>query len=280
MIVNPELSPECLIEQAGRVCYKSDLVSCYECGGDGAIDGETCKTCEGRGYVERDYIADPDPESAQMFVGRIMKRGHESVIEHASATVKLVCCRGVTHELVRHRIASYSQESSRFCNYSKDKFGKEITVIEPPFPSTPEGQSQRIFWARAMEEAENKYFAMLNAGAPPEIAREVLPNALKTEIVTTFNAREWLHFFALRMSKAAHPQIRQIAYLAFLLLQPHFPTVLAARKELANAVLTDLHNLTGHRPDIISARRELVPGVHDAAPHLSWSWKDVQPCGG
>lgn len=165
------------IEKAGRVCYKSE-----------------------------DNIKE---DSAAKFVAGILRRGHESVIEHYSLTVRIVCDRGVTHEIVRHRLASYSQESTRYCNYTGDKFGNEITVIKPCY--WEEGSEEFANWKRAMLYAEEYYFRLINNGATPQEARSVLPNSLKTEIVMTANLREWRHFLKLRTSKAAHPQMREIA---------------------------------------------------------------------
>ncbi len=164
------------IELAGRTCYKSE-----------------------------DKIT---AVSAVAFNERILSSGHHSVIEHVNITVKFVCDRGVTHELVRHRLASYSQESTRYANYSKDKFGKEITVIRPLFWS--ENSFEYAEWHRAMESAEKSYMRLIELGAQPEQARSVLPNSLKTEIVMTCNIREWRHVLMLRCSHAAHPQMREI----------------------------------------------------------------------
>ncbi len=165
-----------LVEAAGRTCYKSEhLIS---------------------------------SDSAPEFVGRIVASGHHSVIEHANLTVRFVCDRGVTHELVRHRLAAYSQESTRYANYSQDRFGNQITVIKPMF--WPEESEAFRRWAQAMAQAEEAYLELLAGGAKPQEARAVLPNSLKTEIVMTANLREWRHVLALRCSKAAHPQIRQL----------------------------------------------------------------------
>lgn len=165
------------IECAGRVCYKSEL-----------------------------KITD---SSAEKFVRSIIKSGHESVIEHEKITVKIVCDRGVSHEIVRHRIASYSQESTRYCNYGADKFGKELTFIKPYFWN--EDASEYKIWENTMRYIEKSYIQLIEAGASPQEARSVLPNSLKTEIIVTMNLREWRHFFKLRADKAAHPQMRQIA---------------------------------------------------------------------
>lgn len=171
------------IEWIGRTCYKSEL-----------------KMTE---------------DSAIGFIGNILKRGHESVLEHASITVKFICDRGVSHEIVRHRLASYSQESTRYCNYSADKFGQEITVILPCFFDTEMGTASNSFvydeWKRACERAEEAYFKLLDLGATPQQARAVLPNSLKTEVVMTANMREWLHFLKLRTAREAHPQMREVA---------------------------------------------------------------------
>lgn len=164
------------IELAGRTCYKSE-----------------------------DRIT---PDSAKKFVKRILDSGHHSVIEHINITVRFICDRGVTHELVRHRLASYSQESTRYANYSKDKFGNEITVIKPFFWSKDSSEYRE--WLKAMENAEEAYMKLIELGASPEQARSVLPNSLKTEIVMTCNIREWRHVLNLRCSQAAHPQMREV----------------------------------------------------------------------
>ena len=179
------------IEQAGRVCYKSE-----------------------------DNITD---ESAVKFAQNIIKRGHEAVLEHCSFTVKFIVDRGVSHEIVRHRVASYCQESTRYCNYSKDKFGKEITVIKPCF--WDEKSNLYTDWKSAMRMAESHYFDLLEQGATPQEARSVLPNSLKTEVVMTANIREWRHFLKLRTSSAAHPQIREVAIPLLKELQTKIPVL-------------------------------------------------------
>lgn len=163
------------IEKCGRVCYKSEG-----------------KICDG---------------SAEKFVASIIKRGHEAVLEHGSITVKFIVDRGVSHEIVRHRIASYCQESTRYCNYIKNDFGSEITVIQPYY--MVDSISYRV-WKEAMQSCENAYFDLLNIGLTPQEARTVLPNSLKTEVVMTANLREWRTFFKLRTPAAAHPQMREV----------------------------------------------------------------------
>lgn len=180
-----------LVEAAGRTCYLSERV-----------EGDT----------------------TEAFIKRLMKRKHWSVLEHASISLRFICDRGVTHELVRHRLASYSQESTRYCNYSKGKFGNEITVIEPCFweENSPEYQ----MWKKACEFSETMYMDLLNEGATPQQARSVLPNSLKTEIVVTMNVREWRHFLEMRLvgiAGAPHPQMVELAKLAYDILVDHYP---------------------------------------------------------
>lgn len=172
-ISHPE--PLKLIELIGRTCYKSE-----------------CKITE---------------TSAYDFVDMLLKKKHEAVIEHVSATVKFITDRGVTHEIVRHRVASYAQESTRYCNYSKDKFGAELTFIKPE----EIGQYESLdIWKQAMYETEKAYLNLIMNGASAQIARSVLPNSLKTELIMSANLREWRHFIRLRGSSEAHPQIRAL----------------------------------------------------------------------
>lgn len=161
-------------------------------------------------YKSEDNITD---KSASEFVSRIIKRGHYSVLEHFSISVRVICDRGISHEIVRHRIASYTQESTRFCNYGKGRFGEEISVIKPFFwdSDNPAEKEKYEIWKRSVQQSEQCYMNLLKMGAAPQEARSVLPNSLKTEIVVTMNLREWRHFFSLRASHAAHPQMREIA---------------------------------------------------------------------
>lgn len=146
--------------------------------------------------------------SASDFVRMLVQRGHEAMIEHCSITVKFICDRGISHEIVRHRIASYGQESTRYCSYHQDKFGNEITVIKPLFYEEETDKYKE--WKTACLESEKRYFNLLNLGSTAQEARSVLPTSLKTEIVVTMNMREWRHFLKLRTASAAHPQMREI----------------------------------------------------------------------
>jgi thymidylate synthase (FAD) len=189
------LNTDCLsvIEQAGRVCYKSEKKS--------------------------------TPEEQAHFIENLILRKHESVIEHGSATVLFVCDRGVSHEIVRHRLASFSQESTRYCNYGKQD---QVTFIAPCFwRDVPIGTIDLIppdalarmsrasaEWLLCMYNLETAYLEMIRQGAKPQEARSVLPNSLKTEVVMTANFREWRHFFKLRALGEAgvpHPQMLELA---------------------------------------------------------------------
>lgn len=177
------------LEECGRVCYKSES-----------------KITE---------------DSAPKFVAGILSRGHEAVLEHCSFTVKFICDRGVSHEIVRHRLASYCQESTRYCNYSKDDFGNEITVIEPCF-AVKYGYNR---WKSSCEEAERSYFMLLDYGWTAQQARTVLPNSLKTEVIMTANIREWRHFLKLRCAPAAHPQMQEVAYMLLEMVHSRIPVL-------------------------------------------------------
>lgn len=150
--------------------------------------------------------------SAAKLVAGLIKSGHEAMLEHASVTVRFVVDRGISHELVRHRLASFAQESTRYCNYSKDDFGSEITFIIPDYLEyKSEGWN---IWKESMKQAEDAYFKMLDFGLSPQQARAVLPNSLKTEVVMTANLREWRHFFKLRAlgtTGKPHPQMLEVA---------------------------------------------------------------------
>lgn len=175
-IISATPNLEQIIELAGRTCYKSE-----------------------------DKITE---KSADEFIERIKNFKHESVLEHGSITVRFIVDRGISHELVRHRLASFSQESTRYCNYGKDKFGNEITVIDPrPHISDAEFQ----IWKASCENAQDYYFTLLKGhGTSPQMARSVLPNSLKTEVVMTANPREWRHVFKVRAHRDAHPQMVEV----------------------------------------------------------------------
>lgn len=167
------ITPDALkhMERAGRTCYKSE---------------------------EKITLSD---ESAISFIQMILNRGHETILEHCSATVRIICDRGVTHEIVRHRIASYSQESTRFCNYGK--IGVKFII---PVDFILDEDDLNL-----LQVIENHYNKCLTNGRTPQQARYFLPNGLKTEIVMTANFREWRYFFTKRCAKDAHPQMQEVA---------------------------------------------------------------------
>lgn len=172
------------IEKAGRTCYKSE-----------------------------DRITD---ESAKAFVRTLIERWHESVLEHESIAVRFICDRGISHEIVRHRLASYSQESQRYVRYNDD-----IEFINPHMPNAKAHEA----WQELCERAEETYKELLSYGVQPEQARSVLPNSVKTELVMTANLREWRHFLKLRTAKAAHPQMRELTVPLLKELQERIPVV-------------------------------------------------------
>ena len=175
------------IELAGRTCYKSE---------NKITDG-----------------------SSERFVQMLIKRDHTAMVEHASVSYRVICDRGVTHEIVRHRLFSYAQESTRYVNYQK----RGIEFIKPCFWSD---QDENLgLWKYAMKQAEVSYNAMVLDGATPQEARSVLPNSLKTEIVITGNLREWLLFFTLRTTKFAHPQMQEVANMLLEDIKTHIPIV-------------------------------------------------------
>ena len=171
------------------------------------------RTC----YKSEDLIND---ESAEKMIKKLIKLNHLAMIEHASVSVLFTCDRGVTHEIVRHRVASYAQESTRYVNYSKDKFGNEIGYIDiaggialdTKMKDLPVETIDAIIseWHQACIDAEKHYMKMLELGATPQIARSVLNNSTKSDINVTMNLREWRHFFELRCDTPAHPQMREL----------------------------------------------------------------------
>ena len=174
VIYNRESGLEILqaIEKAGRVCYKSEH-----------------KITE---------------DSCYKFIDRIIKSGHKSVLEHKSITVKFIHNRGFTHELVRHRIASFSQESTRYVKYDGD-----MEFIEP-YWMDKETSYEALDWGNLMVYVERQYQEFIKEGLPPQAARGILPNDLKTEIVITANLREWRKIFELRCASGAHPDMVRI----------------------------------------------------------------------
>lgn len=172
------LDPKVIVD-AGRTCYKAN---------------------------KPDYT----PEEVDKFIRKLIKAGHESPLEHLSFTVKFITDRGISHELVRHRLAAFTQESTRYVNYAKDKFGSEISVVFPDYANYMISTRALETIKKSFEQAEENYMALIEEGVPPQFARSVLPTNLKTELVMTCNIREWRHILKLRCSPAAHPDIRYL----------------------------------------------------------------------
>lgn len=189
---------------------------------------ELIEDCGRVAYQSEDLI---NEESAPKFVKMIRGRNHGAVLEHSMMTVKFITDRGVSHELVRHRLASFTQESTRYCNYSKGKFGGHVTFIRPSWMTDDkylgefdvekcsdmgcykigDEQTPENLWMVGCLTAEDTYLSLLRKEWTPQQARSVLPNSLKTQIAVTANLREWLHIFQLRaIEKAAHPQMRAL----------------------------------------------------------------------
>ncbi len=186
-VILDDITPDVLkkLERLGRICYKSEH-----------------KITE---------------TSASEFVKKIMKKGHLGILEHAIATLVFVCDRGVTHELVRHRLASYLQESTRYCDYG----GGDIGFIEPPGLNS----DMEIEWRSSCHDDELRYNNLRDKGCSPQIARSVLPICVKTEIATTANFKQWLYIFSLRTTEKAHPQIRALMIEARALLAIECPVI-------------------------------------------------------
>lgn len=194
VVHRPGLYPlETWLENVGRTCYKSE-----------------------------DKITQ---DSADRFVRMLRDRGHHAMLEHCLISAMVRVDRGVTHEWVRHRLASYAQESTRYCNYGKGKFGSEITVVEYPWKNS---RVSREIHKRAAEAAEGFYMELLDAGEPPELARAVLPISVKTDLVISANAREWMHIFKMRTDSHAHPMIRSITKQIAQILSKQHPALFAA----------------------------------------------------
>ena len=218
-----------VIERCGRVCYKSEgnmkkYVPCSRCSAVCAVQlnghgepfpqgSDDCEQCHGQGYKT----------GAEAFLLSLIARGHKSVLEHASATMLFITDRGMTHEIVRHRICSYSQESTRFCNYGNSDNG--IKVIQPTLVrssgAADDGDYNTSKWKAAMDTCEDAYLELIKNGVAPQHARSVLPTCLKTEIAVTANFSQWRHMIGLRLldqAGKAHPQIKEL----FTMVLDHF----------------------------------------------------------
>jgi thymidylate synthase (FAD) len=175
------------------------------------LDGWTAefKLIEAAGRTAYKSESNMTEDSYKTFIMMLRKRRHFPVLEFGNMVVKVVTDRGISHEIVRHRLLSVVQESTRYCNYSADRFGEEITVVEPGFSSKEAGD----VWRGACENAEKSYFDLLKKGEPPQMARSVLPTSLKTELTLKGNFTEWRHIFdqrVLGLTGEPHPDMRRL----------------------------------------------------------------------
>lgn len=206
---------------------------------------DAARTC----YKSKNKITD---KSAEKLTDSLLRRGHHAMLEFGYARVALICNRGTTHELVRHRLCSFAQESTRYVDYAVDDGGIEFII--PAELSNVEnhtglfvGMSDLDLWKRAMTEAEFTYMELRRRGVQAQIARGVLPIDLKTEIVVSANLREWMHIFDLRCAKTAHPHIRNI--------------MLNVLDVFSNRIPVLFHNLKEKFVDVDREQIEVFEGV-------------------
>ena len=216
------------IEQVARTCYKSESKYGYEFTTDDRLKVIVDETEQDKQETESKKLNTSSGKKVSITANKLVKRlidsKHEAMLEFVDITVKFTCDRGVSHEIVRYRLASYAQESTRYCNYSKDKFGNELTFIIPSwldwkeetirkgdFEKSGSGSIDSQLFISNLLNAEDSYLRLIKEGWKPQQARMVLPMSIKTEINMKANLREWRHFFNLRCSQAAHPDIRVLA---------------------------------------------------------------------
>lgn len=175
-----------------------------------------CRTC----YRSEDRITD---ESYKTLLKNCINRGHESILEHEKITIRMVCDIGVYKDLTRHRHASFSIESTRYCNYGKDKFDNEIKFIEPV--NIEKGTELYLEWKNSCEEMETHYIKMAQMGATPDQMRMILPHSTAAVVTMTANIREWKHILSLRCTKHAHPAVEQVMIPLLLHLKQNMPEI-------------------------------------------------------
>lgn len=179
----------------------------------------------GRGsYNSEDRISE-DLSSAKKYVADRIAQGHESILEHSILTVRFVCDRAISHELVRHRLAAFTQESQRYCNYSKGKYDGQVTFIMPDWMEEDDESLEYTTWKEHCERAEKDYLDLMKIGCPPEKARMVLPNCTRTSIVVSANYREWRHILQLRTAPDAHPDMQNLMKRLLVRLHARIPVV-------------------------------------------------------
>ena len=174
-----------------------------------------CRTC----YRSEDKISE---ESYKNLLTNCLNRGHESVLEHEKITVRIYSDIGTYKDLTRHRFASFSVESTRYCSYNKDKYGNEIAVVNPVYI-----EDKEVFetWKKAIEDMEKAYMKMKELGASTDMCREILPHSTAAEYTMTANIREWKHILELRTTNHVHPAIRQVLIPLLLLFKEQMPEI-------------------------------------------------------
>ena len=175
-----------------------------------------CRTC----YRSEDKITE---ESYKTLLKNCINRGHESILEHEKITIRMVCDIGVYKDLTRHRHASFSIESTRYCNYGKDKFDNEIKFIAPE--NIEKGTKLYQEWQTSCEEIEKHYIKMVELGATPDQMRMILPHSTAAVVTMTANIREWKHILSLRCTKHAHPAVEQVMIPLLLHFKENMPEI-------------------------------------------------------
>lgn len=174
-----------------------------------------CRTC----YRSEDLITE---DSYRKLLMNCINKGHESILEHEKITVRMICDVGVYKDLTRHRFASFSIESTRYCNYGKDKFNNEIKFIRPVFADEIDKFN---IWEDTMHTIENAYMKMVAAGYKPDEMRMILPHSTAAEVTMTANIREWKHILDLRTKKMTHPAVRQLMIPLLLNFKKNMPEI-------------------------------------------------------
>ena len=176
---------------------------------------KACRTC----YRSEGLITE---DSYKQLLENCINRGHESVLEHEKITIKMICDIGVYKDLTRHRFGSFSIESTRYCNYSKDKFNNEINFIKPIFADE---LNKFDIWKNTLQNIENAYMQMVEAGCKPDEMRMILPHSTAAEVTMTANIREWKHILNLRTKKMTHPAVQQLMIPLLLNFKKNMPEI-------------------------------------------------------
>lgn len=248
-IVNPKIQIEEFdadyiirkIERAARTCYKTEGRKAPV---GQLLDKRLLKTSDRANF----WVAKKEGNIDNKLLKTVLANVHSSVLEHCSISVIIRTCRSMTHQLVRHRIgASYSQTSTRYVNYSKEKFGNKVAMLKPYFYKNKE---QYDIWEKSVGSSAKDYFDLLRV-ATTEEAREVLPNSTATEIFVTYNIQAWRHFFDLRTSQRAHFEIRRISMALLIEFSKSMPV-------LFGDIMARYNNSMDHFPGIEDVEIEYI----------------------